>query len=463
MATDRVPAGAETTAAEQPPSTAQSTGSGARRASVAFEHRGAIRPSHVAQVRRHRSTPRVFSIVLAGGEGRRLLPLTVHRAKPAVPFGGVYRLIDFALSNLVNGDYRRIAVLTQYKSHSLDRHISQAWRLSSLLGDYVAPVPAQMRRGRHWFSGSADAIYQNFNLLREEDPDYIVVLGADHVYRMDPRQLVEYHAATGADVSIAATRAPRSESRAFGVIEAEGERIRRFREKPVDPPGLADDPDSIFASMGIYVFTAGPLMDVLVADAGDEASEHDVGAHVIPRLVEGGRACVYDFMDNEVPGETPRDHGYWRDVGTLDDYYSANMDLVSVHPTFNLYNMEWPVFSLGGPLPPAKFVFDEDGRRGQALDSIVSAGAIVSGGTVRRSVLSPGVHIGSGALVEDCVLLDHVVVADGAVVRRAILDKHSVVSPGVVVGEDLVADSARFTVSPDGVVVVARGQVVSEA
>jgi glucose-1-phosphate adenylyltransferase len=407
-----------------------------------------------------RRPPRVFAIVLAGGEGKRLWPLTKDRAKPAVPVGGVYRLIDFVLSNLVNAEYRRIAVLTQYKSHSLDRHISQTWRLSPLLGNYVTPVPAQMRRGPHWFSGSADAIYQNFNLLGDEKPDYVLVFGADHLYRMDPRQMLAQHMASGAGVTVAAVRVPRSEVSAFGVIDSDGDRIVAFREKPDQADGLDDDPDRCLASMGNYVFTAQLLLDALVEDAGKQGSRHDIGGDVIPRLVERTEAAVYDFDRNVVPGSTEADHGYWRDVGTLDSYYDAHMDLVSVTPMFSLYNLEWPIYSFYGPLPPSKFVFDEDGRRGMAVDSMVSPGVIVSGGTVRQSVLSPGVRVGPGALVEGCVLLDGVDVGAGAVVRRAIIDKEVSVPPGAVIGEDLARDAEHFTVSANGITVIAKRQPV---
>jgi glucose-1-phosphate adenylyltransferase len=407
-----------------------------------------------------RSEPRVFAIVLAGGEGKRLAPLTRDRAKPAVVFGGVYRLVDFALSNLVNGGYLRIAVLTQYKSHSLDRHITQTWRLSPLLGNYVAPVPAQMRRGRHWFAGSADAIYQNFNLLQDEEPDYVVVFGADHIYRMDPRQMVAQHIASGASVTVAAIRVPRSQASSFGVVQAEGDRVTAFVEKPADSPGLPDDPDSVYASAGNYVFTSAALIDAMVADAADPNSRHDIGADIIPQLVSSGQTRVYDFHTNIVPGATERDHGYWRDVGTLDAFYDAHMDLISVHPVFNLYNREWPIYSAHQPLPPAKFIFDEEARRGQALNSMVSPGVIVAGGTVRRSVLSPNVRVDPGALVEDAVLMDGVEVGAGAVVRRAIIDKQVLIPPGAMIGVDPVADAARFTISANGIVVIGKRQIV---
>ena len=404
----------------------------------------------------------VFSIVLAGGEGKRLAPLTADRAKPAVPFGGMYRLIDFALSNLVNAGYLRIVVLTQYKSHSLDRHLAQTWSLSGLLGNYVAPVPAQMRRGPRWFVGSADAIYQNFNLLRDERPEHIIVFGADHIYRMDPRQMVDEHIASGAGVTIAAIRAPIEQADQFGVIEtaSDGRTIAAFREKPPDAKPLPDAPDQIYASMGNYVFNAEALIDAITTDAQDETSRHDIGGDLISMFVGRGEARVYDFAANEVPGATDRDRGYWRDVGTLDAYYDAHMDLISITPIFNLYNQQWPIHTFPDPLPPAKFVFDQDGRRGHALDSMVCSGVVLSGGVARRSVLSPGVHLHSYAEVEDSILMHNVDVDRNAVVRRAILDKDVRVAAGAEIGVDPDADRERFTVSAGGIVVIPKGEVI---
>ena len=332
-----------------------------------------------------RSNPRVLGIVLAGGEGKRLWPLTADRAKPAVPFGGSYRLIDFVLSNLVNAGYLRIAVLTQYKSHSLDRHITTTWRMSTILGNYVTPVPAQQRLGPRWFTGSADAIFQSFNLIYDDQPDHIVVFGADHVYRMDPRQMVEQHIETKAAVTVAGIRVPRDEASSFGIIDADEHRkIRAFLEKPEDPPGLPDSADESYASMGNYVFTTEALIESLRTDAGEEASVHDMGGSIIPMLTKEGTARVYDFADNDVPGATDRDRGYWRDVGTIDAYYDANMDLVAVHPVFNLYNRQWPIFSDTPQLPAAKFV-----EGGLAQESIVASGSILAGSTVRHSVVFP--------------------------------------------------------------------------
>jgi glucose-1-phosphate adenylyltransferase len=408
------------------------------------------------------ASPYVFGMVLAGGEGKRLSPLTADRAKPAVPFGGNYRLIDFALSNLVNAGYYKIAVLTQYKSHSLDRHISTTWRLSPLLGNYVVAVPAQMRRGPRWFAGSADAIYQNFNLLHDERPDYVCVFGADHIYRMDPRQMVAHHIEGGAGVTVAAIRVPIEQASEFGVIEtdADGRRISAFREKPTDPVGLTDAPDQVYASMGNYVFSTAMLMDVVAKDAADDGSAHDIGGSLIPALVERGEAQVYDFARNEVPGAESRERNYWRDVGTLDAFYDAHMDLISVDPIFNLYNRDWPILTWPESLPPAKFVFADDDRTGSATDSMVCAGVVVSGGHVHRSVLSPGVRVHSYSEVDGSILMHGVDVGRGATVRNAIVDKNVRIADGARVGVDPEADRERFAVSAGGVVVIGKGATV---
>ncbi|MDJ0343525.1 glucose-1-phosphate adenylyltransferase [Streptomyces sp. H10-C2] len=400
--------------------------------------------------------PNVLGIVLAGGEGKRLMPLTADRAKPAVPFGGVYRLVDFVLSNLVNGGIHRICVLTQYKSHSLDRHVSTTWRMTGLLGDYVTPVPAQQRLGPRWYLGSADAILQSLNLVHDEQPDYIVVFGADHVYRMDPRQMLDRHIEAGAGVTVAGIRVPREQASAFGVITTahRSTQIDGFLEKPADPPGLADDPDRVFASMGNYIFSTKVLVDALQQDAEDEDSVHDMGGSILPMLTTLGQAQVYDFDDNEVPGETERDHGYWRDVGSLDAYYEAHMDLISIQPVFNLYNRQWPIFTNQAQRPPAKFV-----AGGIAGESMVSTGCIISG-QVTGSVLAPGVIVEQGAVVQESVLLEGVRVGRGAVVRRAILDKNVVVPAGATIGVNREHDARHFTVSAGGVVALGKGQRV---
>jgi glucose-1-phosphate adenylyltransferase len=404
---------------------------------------------------------RVLSIVLAGGEGKRLLPLTLDRAKPAVPFGGHYRLIDFALSNLANAHMLRVVVLTQYKSHSLDLHITRTWRLSNLLGNFVTPVPAQMRRGPWWFSGSADAIYQNLNIVSDERPDHILVFGADHIYRMDPRQMLDQHIRSGAAATVAAIGVPAAEAGSFGIVEpGEGSRIARFVEKPSDPVALAKGRDKLLASMGNYIFSSGALVDALRRDAQDANSRHDMGSDIVPHFVESGEAHFYDFSTNEVPGITDTERGYWRDVGTLDAYYDASMDLVAVKPAFNLYNQDWPIHTSPPQLPPAKFVFEEPNRAGIAYDSMVSGGTIVSGGIVRRSIISSGVLIDQGALVEESVVMDRARIGEGAVVRRAIVDKDVVIEPGARIGVDRELDASQFTVSARGIVVIGKGEKV---
>jgi glucose-1-phosphate adenylyltransferase len=403
---------------------------------------------------------KVLAIVLAGGEGKRLMPLTADRAKPAVPFGGVYRLIDFVLSNLVNAGYLKLVVLTQYKSHSLDRHIAKTWRMSNLLGNYVAPVPAQQRLGPHWFAGSADAIHQSLNLIHDERPEHVLVFGADHIYRMDPGQMVRQHVASGASVTVAGIRQPLALADQLGIIDVaeDGRRISAFREKPTDARGLADAPHEVFASMGNYVFRTEALVRAVTEDAADEHSRHDMGGNIIPTLVARGEAEVYDFRDNDMPGSTARDHGYWRDVGTLDSYYEANMDLVAVHPVFNLYNQAWPIFTDQEFWPPAKTVHEGAGRTGGAYDSLLSPGVIVSGATVNRSVLSPGVHVHSWATVDGSVLMQNVQVGRRSVVRNAIIDKNVVIPEGARIGVDLACDRERYTVSDGGVVVIGKGQ-----
>ncbi|HZA33147.1 MAG TPA: glucose-1-phosphate adenylyltransferase [Propionibacteriaceae bacterium] len=402
--------------------------------------------------------PKVLAIVLAGGEGKRLMPLTGDRAKPAVPFGGTYRLIDFVLSNLANAGMRQIAVLTQYKSHSLDRHISLTWRMSTMLGNYVTPVPAQQRLGPRWYQGSADAIYQSLNLVVDEDPDYVVVFGADNIYRMDVDQMLQAHIDGGLGATVAGIRVPRSQATAFGVIDAEQDnKIKEFLEKPADPPGLPDDPDVSFASMGNYIFTSDALIEALTADAEAESSRHDMGGDIIPSFVGRGEAQVYDFTQNQVPGSTGREKAYWRDVGTIDAYHEAHLDLVSVDPVFNLYNHDWPIWTYPVQMPGAKFTL-----RGLALDSIVSPGCIVSGGSIEDSVLSPNVRVNENAKVSDSVILSNVTIGKRAVVRRAILDKNVVVPDNAQVGVNEEEDRSRgFTVSDSGITVVGKGITVA--
>ena len=362
-----------------------------------------------------KTRPKVLSIVLAGGEGKRLMPLTMDRAKPAVPFGGTYRLIDFVLSNLANSGLTQIAVLTQYKSHSLDRHISITWRMSTMLGSYVTPVPAQQRLGPRWYQGSADAIYQSLNLINDQSPDYVVVFGADNIYRMDVDAMLQYHIDSGLGCTVAGIRVPRKDASAFGIIDADqNHKITEFLEKPADPPGLPDASDESFASMGNYIFSREALVQALHDDAHSADSRHDMGGDVIPRFVNAADAQVYDFRDNEVPGNTEKDADYWRDVGTIDAYHDAHMDLVSVEPEFNLYNPDWPIWTMQEQAPGAKFVM-----RGSCDDTLVSAGCIISGTDIYRTVLGPRARIERWARVDESIVMNNVAIGSNATVHRA--------------------------------------------
>ncbi|MET3922231.1 glucose-1-phosphate adenylyltransferase [Arthrobacter sp. UYEF20] len=409
---------------------------------------------------------KVLAIVLAGGEGNRLMPLTADRAKPGVPFAGSYRLIDFALSNLVNSRYLQIVVLTQYKSHSLDRHISETWRMSTQLGNYVASVPAQQRVGKSWFLGSANAIYQSLNLIHDANPDIVVVVGADHVYRMDFAQMVDQHVASGAKATVAAVRQPLNMADQFGVIEVDQDnpqKIAAFVEKPSSTPGLAADPSQFLASMGNYVFNADALVEALHVDAERLDTKHDMGGDIIPYFVSQGEAGVYDFTLNDIPGSTERDRTYWRDVGTIDSFYDAHMDLISPVPVFNLYNSEWPIYTRQSISPPAKFVRGQGGTVGTALDSIVASGVVVSGGIVEGSVLANDVYVSTSSRVLDSVLMDKVNIGEGAVVKRAIIDKNVKVPAGAAIGLDHELDRARgFKVTDSGITVLSKGQLVPE-
>ncbi len=410
------------------------------------------------------SRPRVLSMVLAGGEGKRLLPLTLDRAKPAVPFGGHYRLIDFPLSNLANGGYRRIVVLTQYKSHSLDVHLSKTWRMSTLLDNYVTSVPAQMRRGPRWFMGSGDAIFQNLNLIEDERPEYVFVFGADHIYRIDPRQMLDHHISTGAGVTVAGIRVSKDQSDQFGVISpGEGTKIGGFLEKPnpADIDGLDDDPSVVLASMGNYVFTTKALIDAIHADAEDDNSKHDIGGNLVPAMVATGDAHVYDFTTNQVPGQSNDTH-YWRDVGTLDSYYDAHMDLIGDFPAFDLYNREWPILTEGRTSPPAKVVNDGDQGLAHVERSLLSNGVVISGAHIEGSVLSPNVRVEGGATVKDSILLDGAVVQKGAVVQGCVLDKNVVVPAGHKLGVDTDHDREHYTISDNGIVFLSKGQQIAQ-
>ncbi|MFN8545289.1 MAG: glucose-1-phosphate adenylyltransferase [Candidatus Binatia bacterium] len=399
----------------------------------------------------------VIAMILAGGEGKRLMPLTRDRAKPAVPFGGRYRIIDFVLSNFVNSGVFKLHVLTQYKAGSLMQHLARGWWLAPQMGHYVAPVPASMKTGRRWFSGSADAIFQNLDLLAADSPRYVCVFGADHIYKMDVGQMLDFHRDRGADVTVAVIPVPVAEAGQFGIVDSDAEgRVTGFREKPPLEPGATG---TRTASMGLYVFNTDILVDAVTADAEHKGSTHDFGRDILPRMVETRRLFAYDFSTNTVPGMTEGERGYWRDIGSLDAYWRASVDLVSVSPSFSLYNPDWPIYSAYYPSPPAKFVFADQAhnRVGVATDSMVSEGCIISGGHVDRSVLGPRVRVNSFAEVSESVLFDGVDVGRHARIRRAIVDKGVVVPPGMSIGYDLDDDRRRFTVSESGIVVVPKG------
>lgn len=402
---------------------------------------------------------KTLSMVLAGGEGKRLDPLTRDRAKPAVPFGGRYRIVDFVLSNLVNSGFFHIKVLTQYKSESLNSHLSRAWRLSNVLGHYIESVPAQMRTGPEWFKGSADAIYQNLNLITDEDPEHVLVFGSDHVYRMDVRQFLDFHIRSGADCTVAAIPVPIKEAHQFGIcrVDADGKLVD-FLEKPKDPPPMPGDPTRALASMGNYVFRTEPLVREIVRDAGT-ASAHDFGKSIIAEMFNRSKVMVYDFATNEVPGQSERERGYWRDVGTIEAYFASNMDLVAVEPVFSLYNDRWPIHTMQYDAPPAKFVFSdrEGGRMGFATDSLISEGCIISGGHIHRSILSPMVRINSYSDVSESILFEGVQVGRHAKLRRVVVDKNVVIPPGTEIGYDEEADRKRYPVSDNGIVVIPKG------
>jgi len=400
---------------------------------------------------------RVLGIVLAGGKGTRLYPLTRERAKPAVPFGGKYRIIDFVLSNFINSGIYSVYVLTQFRSQSLLQHLSEGWQFGGLLKtQFVIPVPAQMRSpDETWYQGTADAIYQNINLVEQSDPEVVAIFGGDHVYRMNVAHMIEYHVAKNAEVTVAAIPAPREMASEFGVIEtAENGRILSFHEKNPDAPAMPGDPARVFASMGNYIFSTRTLLKLLHDDAAEEHSKHDFGHDILPKLAGNAEIYAYNFQTSRIPGERRGAEPYWRDVGTIDAYYEANMDLRSVSPALNLYNRAWPLRSSSYFDPPAKFTFDEENRRGQAIDSIVSGGCILSGGIVRNSVLGRSVRVHAGALVEDCIIMDNCDIGRRAKIRRAILDKNVSVAEDASIGYDAEVDAARHFRTESGIVVI---------
>jgi glucose-1-phosphate adenylyltransferase len=407
------------------------------------------------------SSSDVVAMILAGGEGKRLYPLTRDRAKPAVPFGGRYRIIDFVLSNFVNSGIFKISVLTQYKAGSLMQHLARGWQLAPQMGHYVAPVPASMNVGPQWFRGSADAIYQNLDVLENECPTEVCVFGADHIYQMDVCQMLDFHRAAGADATVAVIPVPAAEMNQFGIVDCDADhRIVGFREKP---PVDAVASGTRLASMGLYVFDCAALVREILADAERADSTHDFGKDVLPRMVDSGKLVAYDFSTNTIPDMHDGQRGYWRDVGSIDMYWRTSEDLISITPQLNLYNPRWPMLSAFYPHPPAKFVFaDEEGqRRGVAIDSMVSEGCIISGGHVERSILSPRVRVNSYAQVNESILFDGVEVGRHARIRRAIIDKGVIVPPGMTIGYDVAEDRRRFTVSEGGVVVVPKGMDLS--
>jgi len=400
---------------------------------------------------------RVLGIVLAGGKGTRLYPLTKERAKPAVPFGGKYRIIDFVLSNFINSGINSVYVLTQFRSQSLLQHLSEGWQFGGLLkNQFIIPVPAQMRSaGETWYQGTADAIYQNINLIEQADPHVVAIFGADHIYRMNITGMIEFHENQSAAATVAAIPVERKMASEFGVIETESNgRILDFHEKRADAPHIPGDPERVHASMGNYVFSTRALLRELHDDAANEHSSHDFGRDILPAMVKRSEVYAYDFAENKIPGEPPENSAYWRDVGTIDAYYEANMDLRAVAPALNLYNRQWPLRTSGFPDPPAKFAFDTEGRRGFATDSIVSGGCILSGGTVKNSVLSRGVKVHTGAVVEDSIILDNCDIGRHAKIRRAILDKNVRIPEGTTIGYDLEQDRKLHHVTETGIVVV---------
>jgi glucose-1-phosphate adenylyltransferase len=408
---------------------------------------------------------RTLGIVLAGGKGTRLFPLTRERAKPAVPFGGKYRIIDFVLSNFINSGIYSIYVLTQFRSQSLLQHLSEGWQFGGLLKtQFLIPVPAQMRSpDETWYQGTADAIYQNINLVEQSDPHVVAIFGADHIYRMNIASMIDFHVQRSAEVTVAAIPVAKPLAAELGVIETAADgHITAFHEKNPDAPTIPGDAERVYASMGNYIFSTRMLLRLLHDDAADESSGHDFGRDILPKLAGKAEIFAYNFQTSRIPGEPADSMPYWRDVGTIDSYYEANMDLRSVTPVLNLYNRQWPVRTTAYPDPPAKFTFDEENRRGQAIDSIVSGGCLLSGGVVRNSVLGRSVRVHAAALVEDCVILDNCDIGRRAKIRRAILDKNVRVPEDAVIGYDLDHDRLNHHVTESGIVVIAGNRTPVE-
>ena len=396
-------------------------------------------------------TSETLAIVLAGGRGSRLKALTDWRAKPAVPFGGKFRIIDFPLSNCINSGIRHIAVATQYKSHSLQRHLQRGWGfLSGQFGEFIEAIPAQQRQGEGWYAGTADAVYQNLDIMRHYDSKYVLVLAGDHIYKMDYGKMVAAHMANGADITVGCIPVPLEEARAFGVMDINDEgRIVEFSEKPDAPKSMPGDTGKALASMGIYVFSASYLRDHLIRDAKDETSSHDFGKDIIPSAI--GNANVFSFRFMNANTGTP---GYWRDVGTIDAYWEANVDLANINPELDLYDKNWPIWTYQEQLPPAKFAFDDEDRRGMAVDTMLSGGCLITGSTVRHSVLFSNVRIHSFSEVEDSVVLPDVEIRRGCRIKRCVIDKGARIPENTVIGENAVEDAKRFYVSENGIALV---------
>lgn len=404
----------------------------------------------------------IITFIMAGGKGERLYPLTRDRAKPAVPFGGIYRIIDVTLSNCINSGIRKIHVLIQYKCNSLIRHLRMGWNIfDAELGEYIDTVPAQMRVDERWYMGTADSVYQNLYSIELEKPEYVLILAGDHIYKMNYAEMVEYHIEKGADCTVAVVEMKKDKAGLFGVVEADKSgMILGFEEKPKVPKTVPGDPKHIYASMGIYVFNSSVLKEELISDSKNKDSAHDFGNDIIPSMLKRALVCAYDFKD-----ENKKEAKYWRDIGTLDAYYEANMDLIQVTPIFNLYDRDWPIRTYIEQFPPAKFVFagGENGKRiGVALDSMVSGGCIISGGKVERSILSPYVRVNSYAEVVDSVVMEGVDIGRYAKIKRAIIDKDVKIPQEMEIGYDLKEDKKRFMVTESGIVVVAKGTVIEK-
>ena len=403
-------------------------------------------------------------MILAGGEGKRLYPLTKDRAKPAVPFGGRYRIIDFVLNNFINSGFFKIKVLTQYKSDSLNKHITRGWALSPFLNQYVDLAPAQMRTGSDWYRGTADAIYQNVFHITDEDPDYVCIFGGDHIYKMDVSQMLDYHKEKGADLSISAIPIPISEAHEFGIIEVDDDwRLINFVEKPKDKPkSIPGNPDMCLASMGNYIFNKNILLEALNRDEEIKESSHDFGKNVIPMLLKDGKKIyIYNFSDNSFPGMTDTERGYWRDVGSIDAYWQANMDLLAYDPELNLYSQDWPLRTFNYNYPPAKFIWEEGERVGMATNSMVSEGCVVSGGGLSRCVLSPKVKVNSYSQISESILMENVEIGRHSKIKKAIIDKNVIVPPNTRICFNHEEDIKRgFHVSPNGVTVVPKGAIL---